>query len=177
MKPLLIALSLLANAALIAAFALKPALVPPAVRDFFGGSSPTAGNSSRAAPTATHGRPAEKLPPQLWSALQRDDLPSLIDRLRAAGFPPNIIRADETLSPDAREAQIKQLAARGRDELTATLGSVVAGTYTPTASWLRYLSGGSAFTVDPKERYVISGLNLIAYPLSVPRPRAPASKP
>ncbi|MEO5958741.1 MAG: hypothetical protein ABIR80_06470, partial [Opitutaceae bacterium] len=94
MKPLLIGLSLLVNAAFLATFAFRPSLTPPSLRNFFGGGSSSAGYSSvTAAKPAARARPAEKSSPQLWAALRRDDLPSLITRLRAAGFPPNIIRA------------------------------------------------------------------------------------
>lgn len=105
MKPILLAVSLLANAALVAAFASKPALVPPSFRDYFtfGSGSPSSSSSSasatkspaaapkRAAATATSANNSGHIP--LWSALQTDDLRALVERLRAGGFPIYLIRA------------------------------------------------------------------------------------
>ncbi|MEO5959504.1 MAG: hypothetical protein ABIZ49_02450 [Opitutaceae bacterium] len=107
MKPstLLIAVSLAANAALAAVFVLKPALAPPALRDFFArGSAPATSPTSSTLPS-----PASRPSPvsaDVWASLQTDDPKTLIARLRAAGFSPAIIRA-------ILEAQIeKNFAAR-----------------------------------------------------------------
>ena len=91
MKALVIALSLLANAALLAAFAFRPILAPPAVREFFAHPfSSTTATTGTVAPHASTPRPvaAEKL----WTQIHSDDLATLVARLRAAGFPPSVIR-------------------------------------------------------------------------------------
>lgn len=87
--------SLVINAALLGALALRPALLPAGIRDYFTGES--ARDAER--DTIEQARLARVAPakasaprPKLWSALSTDDLPSLIARLRAAGFPPAIIR-------------------------------------------------------------------------------------
>jgi len=89
-SPLLLAGSLAANAALCAALAWQPTLAPPALRPFlfrhfsFGDAGP-----------ATPAPVARRAPPEhskLWTALANDDLATLIARLRAAGFPPAVIR-------------------------------------------------------------------------------------
>ena len=100
MKPLtlLLAASLAANAALLGLFALRPALAPPAFRDFF------KGDASRSADLATesraqHARAAAQSDAAaarragVWAALQTDDLRTLIARLCAAGFSPVLVRA------------------------------------------------------------------------------------
>jgi len=96
MKPsaLFFAGSLLANCALVGLFAFKPTLAPAAFRSFFGSTSASAENSTTASPKpAPRATRANASPAQLWSTLKSDDLPSLITRLRAAGFPPDIVRA------------------------------------------------------------------------------------
>src|SRR5882724_11099292 len=91
LPPLLLAVSLLANGALLGALALRPALAPPAFRDFFARHFSSAGEPGTAAPTATRAAPAPK--EKLWAALdQGGDLATLVARLRAAGFPAAIIR-------------------------------------------------------------------------------------
>lgn len=101
MKTLLIALSLTANI-FLAAFALRPALAPPAFRDFFAGSHPASGRSSIAAASIESARKEAVHPAQLWSQLQTDDLPTLVARLRGMGFPIGIIRAIVTSEVNAR---------------------------------------------------------------------------
>ncbi len=87
---LLLTSSLAANAALFGALAWRPALAPPAFRDFFARNFHVAD-----AALATPSSPVvERAPPArpLWTLLQTDDLRTLVARLRAAGFPPAVIR-------------------------------------------------------------------------------------
>ncbi|HWA08717.1 MAG TPA: hypothetical protein VG838_04535 [Opitutaceae bacterium] len=98
MKTFLIAVSLAVNL-FLAAFAVRPSLAPPAFRDFFGGARDgPARVASGASATANAGG---RLAP-LWSRLQTDDLPALVARLRAAGFPTSLIRAVITAKINAR---------------------------------------------------------------------------
>lgn len=92
MKTLFIALSLTANL-FLAAFALRPALAPPAFRDLFGGARSPVETAAGAAPQADKTPSAAGRPAGLWSRLQTDDLPTLAARLRAMGFPSAIVRA------------------------------------------------------------------------------------
>lgn len=102
----LLALSVAANAALLTAFAVRPTLAPPQVRSFFTSEAAPAPvaktavqTSSAAATTAVEaGRPkpgvaATEQQPTLWSKLQTDDLRTLVQRLKAAGFPVSVVRA------------------------------------------------------------------------------------
>jgi hypothetical protein len=110
--PLLIALSLAANAALLAALILRPSLASPAWRDFFARSPSTeeiaakkrihdAETAKAAADRLVRGAAAES---QLWSAIASDDTRTLIARLKAAGFPPSVVRlmVDVQLTAKAR---------------------------------------------------------------------------
>jgi hypothetical protein len=101
----------LANAAFVTTFALRPALAPPALRNFFLSSSAKAEAESAArartqqvAATRAKVETARGLASQalLWSALQSDDLRTLVARLRAAGFPASLVRAVVTAQVDAR---------------------------------------------------------------------------
>lgn len=88
----LLAGSLALNVACFAVFALRPAISPGPVRDFF------VRNFQRSAevppPAAKPVTPKPVARQQLWPALDAgEDLPTLVGRLRAAGFPPEIIRA------------------------------------------------------------------------------------
>lgn len=98
LSTLLLVGSLAANAALLGLFAVRPALAPPAFRDFF------VSDTQRAADVAAEKKAAQARSASLakaaaakragvWSSLQTDDLKSLIARLRAAGFSPVVIRA------------------------------------------------------------------------------------
>lgn len=91
----LLAASVVANLVGLALFAVNPALAPPAVRSVFGVVTPEeAAERAAVARTAAAARAAAaKPPPPLWSRLQSDDLRTLADRLRAAGFSPAIVRA------------------------------------------------------------------------------------
>lgn len=83
--PLLIAASVAANAALLALVLTRPTAAPSA-----SGSATPALRSQPAAPSAP---PAVN--PRLWTDLAADpaDLPGFVARLRAAGFPPTVVRA------------------------------------------------------------------------------------
>ena len=119
LAPLLLVGSLLANAAFVTTFALRPALAPPALRDFFLSSSANAEAESAAraraqqvATARTKADTARDLASQalLWSALQSDDLRTLVARLRAAGFPASLVHAMVTAQVDARfNARMKAL--------------------------------------------------------------------
>jgi hypothetical protein len=90
-KTLVATVSFLANLALVATLALRPSLAPPAVRDFFGRHF--AADTGVPAAFAVERPGAAAARPKLWAALDAgNDLPGLIARLRAAGFPANIIR-------------------------------------------------------------------------------------
>ncbi|HTZ20243.1 MAG TPA: hypothetical protein VMC06_05110 [Opitutaceae bacterium] len=120
LAPLLLVGSLLANAAVVTTFALRPTLAPPALRDFFLSSSAKAEAESiaraqvqQAAAARARADTARGLASQalLWSALQSDDLPTLVARLRAAGFPASLVRAIVTAQVDTRfNARMKALA-------------------------------------------------------------------
>jgi len=120
LAPFLLIGSVLANAAVVTTFALRPALAPPAIRDFFLSPSAKAEAESaaraqaqqaaaaRARADAAHGLASQAL---LWSALQSDDLPTLIARLRAAGFPASLVRAIVTAQVHAQfSARMRALA-------------------------------------------------------------------
>lgn len=87
---------------MLGAFALRPAVAPSAIRDLF------VNDATRAAVIATENRAqhtraaaqaraaaaqAAARRSRLWSTLDAADLRTLITRLRAAGFPPVVIRA------------------------------------------------------------------------------------
>src|SRR5471032_2672419 len=99
--PLIIAGSLAANAALFGALAWQPALAPPVFRDFFTRHFHVSDAVMAVASKAPTADPAAEARP-LWTALKSDDLPTLIARLRAAGFPPNVIREIVRLQVNAR---------------------------------------------------------------------------
>ncbi len=86
--------SLAANVVLLGVFAAKPALAPPALRDFFqhfGSPAPAANDPSDKPLAAAH--PAAPPKSKYWSTLAADDLGTLVANLRAAGFSPALIRA------------------------------------------------------------------------------------
>ncbi|MEO6569591.1 MAG: hypothetical protein ABIO94_12570 [Opitutaceae bacterium] len=101
----LLAGSLLANLALLAALALRPSFAPPAVRDFIvehfhpgGGQPATAASaavpvsgSARGAASRSTGSSISDSRRLLGAAFETDDPLVLQARLRAAGFPPGVI--------------------------------------------------------------------------------------
>jgi hypothetical protein len=112
--------SLALNAAWIATFVLRPSLVPGFARDLFqlradgaADNAPRTGavaqRSGQAARAARN--PGAEAQGTLWSALESDDLPGLVARLRAAGFPPALVRAIISAQVDRRfQARLKALA-------------------------------------------------------------------
>ncbi len=123
MKPLpfVIAASLAANVALFA-FVFKSAA--PAGETASSAQTSAATAAQRAA--AANGKAATALDPQLWPHLATAaDLPSLVARLRAAGFPDSVIRA--IASARLREAYL----AKSR-ELNPTKGDTPFWKRTPT---------------------------------------------
>jgi hypothetical protein len=105
--PLVFAGSLAANAALFSVLAWQPALAPPFARDFFARNFHFAEPPTAVAPVV-RAPPPEKI--KLWSALATEDLATLVARLRAAGFPPEVIRAIVQAQLSARfDARIRAL--------------------------------------------------------------------
>ncbi len=88
---LIIYLSVLANLAFAVALAVQPDLIPLPARDFFVRHFHIA--SSTSAPEVAAAARTSTPPPKLWSTLATTDLRTLVQRLLAAGFPPDIIRA------------------------------------------------------------------------------------
>lgn len=85
--PLIIAVSLAANTALLALVLTRPASAP----DTANPAAITAEKSAAARAAAS--AKANALDPQLWTGLASADPAALIARLRAAGFPPSVVRA------------------------------------------------------------------------------------
>src|SRR5262249_3367098 len=88
----LIAGSLVVNVALFGVLAWQPSLSPPAFRDFFRRNFHV---HESATTTAAPPRPtvaAAATAASTWTGLKTDDLPALVARLRAAGFPAGVIR-------------------------------------------------------------------------------------
>lgn len=107
--PLLLGLSLAANAALFVhmlsdrATPAKPGSADPSAPTPAGVPPLEAGRASKAAAPKAAGKPAG------WDGLRTEELPELVSRLRAAGFPPHLVRAIV-----AAEVQ-EHFAARRRD--------------------------------------------------------------
>jgi hypothetical protein len=91
-RGLLIACSVLLNAALALAVIVKPSLAPPEVRDWFAPRA-AAPAAEPATPTPAAKPAAKPAISDLWSTAAAGDLPGLIAKLRAAGYPPNVIRS------------------------------------------------------------------------------------
>jgi hypothetical protein len=60
------------------------------------------------------------------------------------------IANDATQPKEQRQAELKSLAERARQELVGVLGPEAGPAYVKRAGWIRYLSEGSGFTLDPK---------------------------
>jgi hypothetical protein len=93
----LLAVSLLANAALVGVLVLRPGNSVTAISDPTkpaGAASAAAAASAGAAPTAAGKSAANAAvkPQEAWGYLQTEDLAALVARLRAAGFPADVIR-------------------------------------------------------------------------------------
>jgi hypothetical protein len=86
---LILAASLTVNAALVALVAIN---APGLFR--LGQPAPTTAYQARVTrPAAQPDSPDGNLGARSWTALKGDDLKTLVARLRAAGFPPGVIRA------------------------------------------------------------------------------------
>lgn len=100
---LILVASLALNGALIAWFLARPAIAPPEMRGWFGprdaARTPAHPAASR---TSTPSTRASSPPALSWSALATDDLTVFVARLRAAGFPPELVRAMIMAALDAR---------------------------------------------------------------------------
>lgn len=99
MKPIAFVLvgSLAANAALLGLFAVQPELAPPTVREWFVSDAERATQQAalrvRRDQAESAARAAEARRADVWSAIQTDDVRSLIARLKAAGFAPALVHA------------------------------------------------------------------------------------
>lgn len=87
MKRLLILGSLAANIALVGVLAYRPSLAPSVMRRWFAASSASGVATEAKKPAAV--APASKV----WAQLGTSDLHLLVERLKAAGFPPDVIRS------------------------------------------------------------------------------------
>ena len=89
---LLLVVSAAGNVALLAAFASRPSLAPPALRDLFTATAPPATSAAparRPDPPATRAETARVF----WGRFRDAPLPVIVGWLRAAGYPPGVIRA------------------------------------------------------------------------------------
>jgi hypothetical protein len=122
---LLLTGSLVVNGVLLAVFSYRPTLAPTALRDFLGSRDAVAareaergGQAQRVVEVTEKKNAIQAAATQsrLWAALSPDDLPALVARLRAAGFPPSVIRAVVNAQLQARfSARINALAASVED--------------------------------------------------------------
>ena len=109
----ILAASLAINAGLFAALKLQPTLAPASVRDYFAASRASVADSSTAAAAKkSAGSPAAKADAKsAWTKLETADLRDLVARLRAAGFPSDVIRAIVAAEIDARyRSRFKEIA-------------------------------------------------------------------
>lgn len=94
MKPIAIAVSLLVNAGILAVLVIRPTLAPLGIRSFFDrDASPSIVEAAHATALANGISASAAKRTDLSTLLATDDLPALIVRLRAAGFPNHAIRA------------------------------------------------------------------------------------
>jgi hypothetical protein len=113
--------SLAANAALTVVFVTRPSVAPPILRDYLTGrpaevEAATAANERQAARADQNARVAasrtEAARRQLWASLDTNDLPQLVERLRAAGFSRVVIRSIINAKLEERfEAKMRDLTA------------------------------------------------------------------
>jgi hypothetical protein len=61
------------------------------------------------------------------------------------------IHSNSDLSPADRSAQIQSLVTKAETELRATLGSEAGPAFIEQATWIGFLRGGQAFSLDPKD--------------------------
>lgn len=117
MKPAVLVLctSLAANAALLGVFAARPSLAPPVVRSFFefGRAAASSSDASTAPKVSAKPTPQDvSAAGPWWQSLENPDLTALVARLRAAGFPPSVLRAIIDAEIEARFAPRLQELAR-----------------------------------------------------------------
>ena len=114
LRPLLIALSIVLNVALLAAFTLRPAATAALFRDAFqpGPRAETSATAAQRAADATRAASArDTAQATAWPEFQSGDFAGLVARLHAAGFPPSVVRAvvfatvNEHFSARRRELQ------------------------------------------------------------------------
>jgi hypothetical protein len=110
---LILAASLAANALLLAVVVINdPWLFP-----FGQSNAPTEVRPPAARPAATAGQAGSEMGARTWTALKGENINSLIARLRAAGFPSNVVRAivkaqmDEQILP-RRKALVAEMGPR-----------------------------------------------------------------
>jgi hypothetical protein len=107
-QTLILAASLVANALLIAVFVInEPWLFPY--------NTPAGPRDPSARPASLPDQPGAQAVARTWAALKDEDMKSLIVRLRAAGFPPNVVRA-------IVKAQLDEQFLPSRKELVAEMG-------------------------------------------------------
>jgi hypothetical protein len=99
-----VAVSLALNLGLILTLVRRPSLAPQEWRIVFGDGAEAKipASSSRVAPSSHAARSPHPGGRTLWSVIATNDLRMLIERLRAAGFPPFTIRAIVNAEVDAR---------------------------------------------------------------------------
>jgi hypothetical protein len=116
---LLLAGSVSANAVVLAVCAFRPGLAPPVLRHLFQDHAAISATDDANLIRALHAADARAgaaaaqaaARAQLWAGLQSDDLATLVARLRAAGFPPALVRAIVGARIEARfAARMKALA-------------------------------------------------------------------
>src|SRR6185503_5027599 len=61
------------------------------------------------------------------------------------------IHSNSALSPADRSAQIQSLVTKAEAELRATLGSEAGPAFIQQATWIGFLRGGQAFSLDPND--------------------------
>ncbi len=109
------AASLALNVGLFATLSYRPTLAPTSFRDYFSRSD-TADSHPQASAEAAEAKPAKQIEAakrDAWASLQTTDLRDLVARLRAAGFPADIIRAIVAAEIDAQmRPRFKALAER-----------------------------------------------------------------
>lgn len=169
MKPVLFVVytSLTANAALLGLFAVRPTLAPPSFRHYFESRSDAASDENAANAAATDAARRDKpstVAAPWWQSLESPDLTALVTRLRAAGFPPAILRAIIDAEIEARFAPRIQALTRELNETpywkpdpsfyagNARLFESVNQIYRERTQLLRSLLGQDAFAysgVDP----------------------------
>jgi hypothetical protein len=105
-RVLFLAGSLALNAALAAIFAARPALAPASLRPYLPAAH---GGDATPAPKTAHPIAAPAKHPT-WPTIATDDMPTLIARLRALGFPASLIREIVAAEVSARyDARLRAL--------------------------------------------------------------------